>query len=559
MPDIPINPISMEKSYSRILGLGLVMAVVVGASAPSFAQKPDNIGKDSKARTTTNELPAGATGPVPPPPMVGSGAPPNGSALPPTVGAAAPTENPVPAVQTAPPPAAQATGVQGTTELPNNTDDNGPLGNKPQVGGITNEPRSGGKRPGVPESLQTSLDSDVAGMSFDPKASCEDQGLAKIYELLLKDKSNVLGSLFELTSMRLARRALETDSDTLEQMARREVTDLEAKVEALKGSGEIQTGMKAIYETYGKKADIETINQDLTQSFGKAKEGCYWYKAERLMNDHASSFVLAVTTSEKDSGLSDIDAATIWAVEKIRTTAAAKNPAYRIGNAMGNLMNISTRTARYLGKIHGGKASGKEEIEKDIAAVQASLNGAIAEAYTKVKVALNECFKAKNANCTQCVTDAQSAFESKSMGFDKIQRGLLQAVSKSENLKMESGLVARMGNISLDLSGFAKGNVPPATTKGKEFADCMHARKSKARKGGKSARMPATTQKAAAPEKFEIVDQNNFMRKSGGGETQITEEQYYQKLNEAYKKSHNGESLPRNTKEQPQYRQGYKN
>ena len=393
--------------------------------------------------------------------------------------------------------------VNGTNKATTNTDTNGSLGKKgglqheSQVGGLTKESKHSPKDKKIADGTQTgkedpvdkkgsdkktpvqkddadpSRTDDQASAATESKAPCEDEALQKIYQLLLHDSSNVMGSLYELTSMRLARRAVEQGATTLEEMVKQDAQKMKEKVAAIDGSKEFQSQLQAIYESYGKSSDLSVINNDLDTALKKGKDACYWCRGQRLWNDHASAYVLALSVGEKDSELSDVDAATIWTVEKIRQAAAKTNSAYKYGHEYGNLMNISTRVARYLGRIDDGQDATKEDLDAQISSVEEAVMDAIAKAYEQVKVTLHSCIEDHNKDCPDCQKKAIAKFETDNLAFDKIQRGLLQAVSKSENIKMEKALKAKMGDVTFDLSGFAKGTVPPDNRRGKYDA-CGH-------------------------------------------------------------------------------------
>jgi hypothetical protein len=538
-------PNGMKKSSSKFLSVVGFSLVLIMVGEHAFAQKVLNIGKNSDPRTTNNPVvltqPSTPTPTTTPTPV----APPTGVPGTSTTGVT-PTPTPTPA------------GVNGTTDVPPGTDNNGPLGGKTQVGGVDNQPKDnkkgGGKRvgndhttptptptptpgpqtpaggdtptptpvavPAVTDNKQTSQSDPVNPVNpkvpmvgngnpvdQDPnkdkdkdqaasKTPCQDEALKKIYELILQDSSNVMGSLYELTSMRLARRALQQGATTLEELAKKDVAGLETDLAAKENADKIKAGMLSIYESYGKAADLTVVSNDLDASLKKGKDACYWCRGQRLWNDESSAYVLALAVGEKDSDLSDVDAATIWTIEKIRKASAATNPYYKFGHEGGNLLNISTRVARYLGRISGGQAAKDDEIKADIEAVQKSVTEAIARAYTQVKVTLHSCIDAQNKDCADCAMKAKTDFETENLGFDKIQRGLLQAVSKSENVKMEKALKAKMGDITFDLSGFAKGTVPADSRFGKVDA-CGHPLPNDHHKG--SGRVPAAQKKQSKP------------------------------------------------------------
>ena len=312
---------------------------------------------------------------------------------------------------------------------------------------------------------------EVDEAAADPAKTCEDQALGAIYEFLLKDNQNVLSHLFEITSLRLAKRAAEHSKTTLEEKVKSDIEDLKAKMSELDTSEKAQEEILKIYEAYGMKADAQVIKKDLDATIAKGKDACYWCRNQRLENSHISAYILALSF-EKDAALSEVDAATVWVVEKIRSQAAASDPRYRLGQEYGNLMNVSVRAARYLGRIAGGVALTAERIQKEIEERLEKIKSVIGLAKSKVQQSFESCVKAKHGDCKDCAAQDIKAFE-ETATLEFLQKGLLQAVSKEDNSKMIRGLKGKIGEVSFDLSDFAKGTIPRDTRRGKVDA-CGH-------------------------------------------------------------------------------------
>ena len=308
------------------------------------------------------------------------------------------------------------------------------------------------------------------------------------------DNANVLGKMFELTTIRLARKALAEGNITLEGYTRNKITDLEKQMKAIKGSGEIQDQVKAVYETYGKSGDLKAINNDLNSALSKGQKACYWSKSTRLMNDQVSAFVLAVSASDKNAGVTDADAATLWAVEKIRKGAASSDKSYdpnSKNNANANLMNVSNRVARYLGALQNektnsgaildGKSSSKADLDQLISTQEKEITDMIPKAYAQVKVSLYQCIDDHNKSCASCAASEKVKFEENNLGLDQIQRSLMQAVAKSENVKMEASIKGKIGEIDFDFNEtLAKGEVAQAPERMNKFDACGHPKVAKA-------------------------------------------------------------------------------
>ncbi|MBC7397960.1 MAG: hypothetical protein H7333_11000, partial [Bdellovibrionales bacterium] len=313
-----------------------------------------------------------------------------------------------------------------------------------------------------------------------PGKGCEDAALKKIYDLMLHDQANTLGIMFELTAMRLAKRSLEQmpKATTFEELTRGNIKTLEKRLNGIKSSVEMQKQVKEIYETYGKKNDLKLISKDLNQMMKRNHDACYFSKNQRFQNDEASSYILAVSVGEKDSEVSDIDAATVWVVERARAEAEKTDPEhYALGKENGNLLNISTRVSRYLGRIEDGKNATADVMADLIQTEEKKLVSVLAGAYLQVKTSLKTCLLQETNNCEKCTLTRLDNFEKEKGGIDQIQRGLLSSVAKSDNLKMEQDLKGKMGDVVYDFSNFAKKGekdvIPPNPPRGKYDA-CGH-------------------------------------------------------------------------------------
>jgi hypothetical protein len=293
--------------------------------------------------------------------------------------------------------------------------------------------------------------------------SCEDKALKTVYDLLIADNHNAIGIMFELTAMRLAKRALDQKptASTLEDLTSGNIKALKDQLNTADPDHKMADAIQTAYQTFGEPGDLRTVDerfgQDGAAAVKRAKNACYFDQTttRRFRNDETSAYIMAVTVGEPDSGLTDMDAATVWVVERARKEAEKRDPAhYAIGKADGNLLNISTRVARYLGRILGGRNVTSDEMASMIAAQEQSLNGIIAGAYAQVKVSLQACLSTECVDCNTAQTRFNK-FDSDNAGIDKLQRGLLETISRSDNLKIEKDLKGKMGETVFDFSNFA--------------------------------------------------------------------------------------------------------
>jgi hypothetical protein len=301
---------------------------------------------------------------------------------------------------------------------------------------------------------------------------CENQALNSIYATLLSDKNNVLGTMFELTAMRLAKRALEqqSESSTLEDLASKNIALMDNELKQLDSNAAVQKQVMDTYETFGKASDLKQVSDlipaikaEINDEKSRANDACYFVKngVKRLNNTQTSAFIMAAVTGEKDSGLSDVDAATTWVFEKFRQSAATTDKRFQIGHPQGNLMNMSTRVARYLGLIKDGRNMTTTQmtamITQQEGLYQDSLKSAIAKGYAKVEQTLDTCLLAHNQQCVNCKNASVKNFETKNLDFAAIQRGLLEKVAKAENATVQANLKGQIGSdITLDFSNFAR-------------------------------------------------------------------------------------------------------
>ena len=302
------------------------------------------------------------------------------------------------------------------------------------------------------------------------KPSCEDEALKEIYRIMTADQNNAFAKMYELTIMKLAKKALAEGNVTIEGFTRNKISELESQLNGVKGSVDVQNQVKAAYEAYGKSSDQNTVNNDMDRALASGKRACAWSMSTRLWNDQVSSYVLAASTMDKNSGLTDADAAIVWAVDKVREGAG---PNYKHGTANGNLMSVSNRIARYLGVMQGGKSLSKEDLDQKIADQVQELVGLTSQAYAAVKTSLFACIDQANPSCPDCAHKQKEKFETDYLGLANIQRGLAAAVAKSDNSKMERFLKGKAGNINFDFGKtLAKGTVTIAPERMNKFDAC---------------------------------------------------------------------------------------
>lgn len=291
--------------------------------------------------------------------------------------------------------------------------------------------------------------------------SCDDLAIQEVYKVLSSDQSNAFAKMVELTTMKLARKALAEGSATLEGYTRTKIKDMEGYFKQSKEAGAVRDKIVAAYSSFGKAADAASINKDLDAALARGQKACYWAGSTDLWNNHVASYILAMSAADASSGLTDADAATVWALEKVRVASKG-----------GGTLKMTNRVARYLGAIQGGKASTKEDLDAAIAAQEKELNDLVSAARTQTEKNLVACIEQQNPSCTECQTKAKANLFSATSSLEQVQRGLAAAVNKAEAVSMVSKFKGKAGDIDFSLDNFAKGSVQKDPSRLKGFDAC---------------------------------------------------------------------------------------
>ncbi len=314
-----------------------------------------------------------------------------------------------------------------------------------------------------------------------PDNICEDNAIKEINALVLKDKNNILPMMFELTAMKLAKRALEQNpkATTFEELTRGNI-DLINKQMSKANDPSIQKEALRIYQSYGKNADLLMIQKDFHDLKKRSNDACYFDQEKRFTNTESAAYVLSVSMAEPQSGITEADAAAIWMAESLRKKGEAKDYRnYRIGGELGNLLNISTRVTRYLGRILQAKNATAADIAKEITDQEAKLKKVFKDASDKVEASLRACYASNCANCS--VDDRVKSFKEKNVeDLQVMQKGLLSNVNQADNLELEKGLKAKLNGVTFDFSNFAReGSTPmvPSRLPRQKYDACRYKKK----------------------------------------------------------------------------------
>jgi hypothetical protein len=165
--------------------------------------------------------------------------------------------------------------------------------------------------------------------------------------------------------------------------------------------------------------------------------------------------------ADSNSGLTDADAATVWALDKIRATAKT-----------GGQLEITNRVARYLGAIQGGTEMSKEELDAAIAAQENEIKTLISNARTQAEKNLIACIEQQNPSCAECQLKAKENLISSTSSLEQVQRGLALAVQKADTVAMVNKFKGKAGDIDFSLDNITRGSVQKDPSRLKGFDAC---------------------------------------------------------------------------------------
>jgi hypothetical protein len=194
---------------------------------------------------------------------------------------------------------------------------------------------------------------------------CEQDVRKEINKLLSEDSSNIIGKQFYLTSLKLSKEVLKARGankkiGTLEDYIKSQNNELEKSG----ASPEVRKKILGIYQKHGKVGDANTISKQ----FSSFKSSVYYSRANRLNNDNISAYILADTINNKDTSLTELDAASAWLAANIRSQSGFSD-----GSAAGNLMNLSVQAYRNINLLYENDDKAKSEIDRKIAKSKADL------------------------------------------------------------------------------------------------------------------------------------------------------------------------------------------
>jgi hypothetical protein len=270
-----------------------------------------------------------------------------------------------------------------------------------------------------------------------------------IVKVILQDKENVFDRMFELTSLKLAKYALQQNpkGKTLEELTIKSINEVQKQISSIQTSSEVSNKLVDIYKKYGRAQDLEKALLDFKNIDAKMKGLKYNKKETRLTNLESSAYVLTLALGKPEADFTEADAATIWAVERTRAAAVARgDKSFEIGQGNGNLLNVSTRVYHYLDGINSNRTWTDSDLAKKIAENERKLDAVIARAYVKIKEGFNACLveEARKDNCADCASKRQDVFERENLNLLNIRKAILKSTSGDvDQSKLEQDLLKK--------------------------------------------------------------------------------------------------------------------
>lgn len=157
----------------------------------------------------------------------------------------------------------------------------------------------------------------------------------------------------------------------------------------------------AIYKKFGYQETVESLKSLDTSAKGSDGKECV------PGNTKMTGMILAKST-DSASGVTQADAAAVWAIEKIRKSMESKDATFKVDGANGKNLSIAYRVHNLMnekGVDAAGKKIGRSKIEKNLdlkkMALSDALKTALAAALTEKNPAIVAC-KKYLAGCKDC-------------------------------------------------------------------------------------------------------------------------------------------------------------
>jgi len=246
------------------------------------------------------------------------------------------------------------------------------------------------------------------------------QALKAIAESVIRKNPKILNDMFDLSALKMANQVAGGSQNTLEDLIKQKEADI------AKAGQDSRSEIQKIYEQYGMDNDLDKLDY-FTQN-GKT----------RLTNENASALLLLFSqNSSNPAGITEADAASVWAMEQVREAT----PHADIGTEKGNWMNFSTRVYLW---ANGGSDKKAKLSQSQMASRMDALN-------KEVDAELADAFKDLDPQikkCLACQKGTTPTLDPNQMTTIKSMIAIL-AAHGDKNSKMNLSFAMKDGNIDV--------------------------------------------------------------------------------------------------------------
>lgn len=216
---------------------------------------------------------------------------------------------------------------------------------------------------GAPKAKSGDSSSDKKEAAID----CDDLVNKEINELLKEDNENIIGRLYQITSLKIAKQIMDNMGE--KKYPNESLENYISKQKKLHSSEQAQKVLE-LYRDNGRLLDAKFIEDNIVKSPSN-------YKNARLDNDNVSAFILAdIYSNSEKTNFNELDAATAWFMGRV-----GENSPFKVGSSGSNLMNMSVLVYRNLNLL----SATPEEANNRINRVLSEQDGKIKELFSTLK------------------------------------------------------------------------------------------------------------------------------------------------------------------------------
>lgn len=248
--------------------------------------------------------------------------------------------------------------------------------------------------------------------------NCEDLVYKEIDNLLQNDNQNILGKLYQITSLKIAKQVVQNMGAKSYPNA-----SLESYITNQKKYYSAPEAKKVLdlYRNHGRLLDAKFIEDNIVTS------GVSYHKS-RLDNDKVSAFLLAdVYSNPEKTAFNELDAATAWFMGRV----SEKSP-FKAGSSGSNLMNMSVLVYRNINLLAGSEEDSKSRIDRVLQEQELKLKELFSSLQKDVETKLaQQCGSYFDSPCWKGVTDVFS---------NKVARSFVKLGESINSLDIKPGL-----------------------------------------------------------------------------------------------------------------------